>query len=214
MLNQIRYMKKLNPKSIFNVSDTNHYEFLLGAHNLSQVPNYHYKEVAFIGASNVGKSSIINAVLGRKIAIVSNTPGRTRQLNFFKIADRFVLVDMPGYGYAKANDKDITHWQTLCFQYLATRENLRIVFLLIDPIKGLKGGDCDMINFFDEAKIPFVIVMTKIDKISREILAKAKDLIENELKQYPTAYQQSVATSSEKRYGINELQELIIEAIS
>ena len=177
-------MKNLDPSKIFN----GHCEFLFGAHNYSQINKSHYPEFAFIGASNVGKSSLINALLKQKIAIVSNTPGRTRQLNFFKLSgfkDGFVIVDMPGYGFAKASDKDITHWQRCAFEYLAQRPNLQRVYLLVDPKKGLKDGDLEMINNFNTLAISFQIVLTKCDKILIEQQDAFQEKIDNMGKKWP-----------------------------
>ena len=118
--------KKLEAKKIFNGNP----EFLFGAHNYSQIPTFHFPEIAFVGASNVGKSSLINGLVGKKIAIVSTTPGRTRQLNFFKIfgfEDGFILVDMPGYGFAKASEKHSEHWQKTSFEYLTKRDRKSVV---------------------------------------------------------------------------------------
>jgi GTP-binding protein len=202
-------MKKLEAKKIFK----GEVEFLFGAHNYSQVPKSHFPEIAFVGASNVGKSSVINALLGQKVAIVSNTPGRTRQLNFFKIfgyEDGFILVDMPGYGFAKAKNQHIQHWQRTSFEYLTGRSNLKRVFLLIDPIKGLKSGDLDAINTFNMLAVSFQIVLTKTDKLSREKLALVQDKIEKEVPKWPAAYPKVINCSSVKGYGINDLQDEIV----
>jgi len=123
-------MKKVEARKIFH----SEIEFLTGAHNFSQIPKHHYPEIAFIGASNVGKSSLINAVFAKKIAIVSSTPGRTRQLNFFKILgykDGFHIVDMPGYGFAQDAKSAINYWQELSLNYIANGKNLKRVFLEI-----------------------------------------------------------------------------------
>lgn len=211
-------MKKLDPKKIFN----GQCEFILGAHTYSQVPQTSHPEIAFIGASNVGKSSLINAIVGRKIAIVSTTPGRTRQLNFFKVADGFtqsfsqgfVLVDMPGYGFAKAKEKNIEHWQRTALEYLTKRANLKRLFLLIDPVKGLKESDRDMINLLNTVAVSFQIILTKADKLNREELKKAEEKIVKEVGKWPAAHPQIIVTSSSKGYGINDIQDSIVEVLS
>jgi GTP-binding protein len=161
-------MTKIDPKKIFHGD----IEFIKGAHNFSQIPQYHFPEIAFIGASNVGKSSLINAIFNKKIAIVSSTPGRTQQLNFFKnlgFRDGFVIVDLPGYGFAKAHDKKIQHWQDTTFEYLLNRQNLKRIFLLIE--KRLK-----IYKFF----LPNILKCSSAKKygiyeIQNEILAILKD---------------------------------------
>lgn len=201
--------KKLEAKKIFNGNP----EFLFGAHNYSQIPVFHFPEIAFVGASNVGKSSLINGLVGKKIAIVSTTPGRTRQLNFFKIfgfEDGFILVDMPGYGFAKAKAKHSEHWQKTSFEYLTKRSNLKRVFLLIDPVKGLKDADREAINIFNALAVSFQIVLTKIDKLKKEELEKVQKKIEEEIKKFPAAYPQILTVSSLKGYGIDELQNEIV----
>jgi GTP-binding protein len=211
-------MKKLDPKKIFN----GQCEFILGAHTYAQAPQSSQPEIAFIGASNVGKSSLINAIVGRKIAIVSTTPGRTRQLNFFKIADGFtqsfsqgfVLVDMPGYGFAKAKSKNIEHWQKTGLEYLTKRPNLKRLFLLIDPIKGLKESDRDMVNILNAVAVSFQVILTKTDKLNREELKKSQEKIEAEVLKWPAAHPKIIATSSSKGYGIQEIQDSIVEVLS
>lgn len=205
-------MKNLDPNKIFNGDG----KFLLGVHNYSQAPKLHYPEIAFIGASNVGKSSLINSLLGQKIAIVSNTPGRTRQLNFFKIEgfkDGFIIVDMPGYGFAKANDRDIKHWQKCSFEYLADREKLKRVFLLIDPKKGLKEADHEIINFFNTLAVSFQIILTKSDKISTSQCSEFIDNLKKISKNWPAFYETIIVTSSAKGYGIQDLRWSIIEIL-
>jgi GTP-binding protein len=205
-------VKKLEIGKIFNGKC----EFLFGAHNYSQIPSNHFPEIAVIGASNVGKSSLINAILKTKTAIVSSTPGRTRQLNFFKVFgynDGFILVDMPGYGYAKAKGKHIEHWQKTSFEYLTKRENLKRVFLLIDPIKEFKESDLDIINTFNTFGISFQIILTKIDKLNKEKVEKVYEKFLAQIKKWPAAYPEIMATSSSKNYGIKDLQQQILNSL-
>lgn len=204
--------KKLEAKKIFN----GEVEFLFGAHTYNQVPKFHFPEIAFVGASNVGKSSLVNALLGKKIAIVSSTPGRTRQLNFFKVfgyEDGFILVDMPGYGFAKAKEKHKEHWQRVSFEYLTNRPNLKRVFLLIDPIKGLKEADIEAINIFNALAVSFQIILTKSDKISQSELAKVKEKISKETKKWPAIFPEILSCSAYKDYGIKELQDEIVNIL-
>jgi len=213
-------MKKLDAKKIFGNS-SNNCEFLFGAHTYAQIPQSLEPEIAFIGASNVGKSSLINAIVGKKIAIVSNTPGRTRQLNFFKISSGFtqsfsqgfVLVDMPGYGFAKAKEKHIEHWQKTALEYLAKRRNLQRLYLLIDPIKGLKESDYDMINTLNAVAVSFQIVLTKTDKLKLDEIKKAQAMIEKEIAKAPAAHPQIILTSSANNNGIKEIQDSIVEVL-
>jgi GTP-binding protein len=201
--------KKLEAKKIFN----NEVEFLFGAHTYAQIPKFHFPEIAFVGASNVGKSSLVNALLAKKVAIVSSMPGRTRQLNFFKIfgfQDGFILVDMPGYGFAKAKEKHSQHWQKVSFEYLTKRANLQRVFLLIDPIKGLKEADLEAINIFNTLAVSFQIVLTKTDKISPEELKIIEEKITKESQKWPAIFPKILTCSSAKGYGIKELQDEIV----
>lgn len=206
-------MKKVEARKIFH----SEIEFLIGAHNFSQIPKHHYPEIAFIGASNVGKSSLINAVFAKKIAIVSSTPGRTRQLNFFKIAgfrDGFMMVDMPGYGFAKAKVEKIQHWQDVSFDYLMNRPNLKRIFLLIDATKGLKNHDLEVISIFTQNNIFFQIVLTKIDKLNLEDQEKSSQEIVKKLETFPSFCSKIIKTSSSKKYGIEDLQNSIVEVLN
>ena len=206
-------MKKIDPKKLFSKE----WDFLLGAAHPKQFPDHRNPEISFIGASNVGKSSIINALLGRKVAIVSNTPGRTRQLNFFSsdkmLTDSVVLVDMPGYGYAKAGKKDVESWQKTSFEYLAKRANLKRVFLLIDPVKGLKESDEDIINMFNTLGVSFQIVLTKVDKLKEHEIKKTEDQILAASKKWAALYPGIIRTSSVHKIGIHDLQDAIVEIL-
>lgn len=186
-------------------------EFLFGAHNFSQIQDFRFPEVAFVGVSNVGKSSLINAVVGQKIAITSSNPGCTKQLNFFKIGERLIIADMPGYGYAKASKKDVSHWQKTVFEYLTKRRNLKRVFLLINSERGIRESDIDIINIFNTLAVSFQIILTKFDKLStleqELVMEKTKD----EMKNWAACYPEILATSSlaGSTFGISKIQEYL-----
>jgi len=206
--------KKIDINKIFPSCGEQKCEFILGAHNASQFPDIHYPEFAFIGASNVGKSSLINALTAQKVAIVSNTPGRTRQLNFFLLSDRITIVDMPGYGFAKAADKHIANWQRTSFEYFAKRAQLKRVFLLLDPIKGLKKSDHDMANIFNSVGINFQIILTKIDKIDPRKLVDIEKKIREESSLWPAMHPKFIFTSSKRNEGLSDIKSEIIEVLS
>ena len=146
--------------------------FLLGAAALSQVPESGLPEIAFAGRSNVGKSSLVNALTGRKtLARISDTPGRTQQLNFFDIGQRFILADLPGYGYARAPKRDVDAWTDLVKAYLMGRPQLRRVCMLVDSRHGLKTNDLEVMKDLDEAAVSYQIIMTKADKVKETALA-------------------------------------------
>ncbi len=195
---------------IFPKNGEKNCEFILGAHNAWQFPQSTLNEFAFIGASNVGKSSLVNALTAQKVAIVSNTPGRTRQVNFFMLANKVMIVDMPGYGFAKAQDKHIEHWQQTCFEYFSNRQQLKRVFLLIDAIKGLKENDFDIIDLFNELNVSFQIVLTKCDKTKLEELQKIKDEILQRSQLWPSACQEIITCSSKKNQGLEGIKNAII----
>ena len=181
--------------------------FVLGVAELTQLPLTDLPEIAFAGRSNVGKSSIINAITGQKgLAKTSNTPGRTQQLNFFNTAEQFHLVDLPGYGYAQAPEKQVKQWQKVIFAYLQGRVNLKRVFLLIDSRHGIKNVDKDIMKMLDTAAVVYQIVLTKADKISLASLNKIKNETELEVSKHAAAYTKVLATSSEKNIGIDEVR--------
>jgi GTP-binding protein len=202
-------MKKINIKQLFN----DDCKFLAGAQNFNQIPIHNYPEIAFVGASNVGKSSLINAVVNKKIAITSKTPGRTRQLNFFILANQLALVDMPGFGYAKVSKTEIANWQKVSFEYLTSRTNLKRIFLLIDPVKGLTKQDLEIINIFNTLAASFQIIITKSDKVRNDELQKAIAKIQLTSKNWPALYPEILISSSLHQEGIEKIQEAIVEAI-
>lgn len=186
--------------------------FVAGVANLEQLPELTLPEVAFIGRSNVGKSSLLNALVGRNsLARTSSTPGHTRQLNFFNLNEVVHLVDVPGYGYAKAGKKEIKQWQGVLFEYLRGRSQLARAFVLIDARHGVKEADEDMLKRLDDAAVSYQFVLTKIDKaedvetIQQKVMAVAA--------RHPAAYPGIVTTSAEKKLGIDALREAVIEAL-
>ena len=182
-------------------------EFMLSVERLEQLPPDDLNEVAFAGRSNVGKSSLINALFGRKdVAKTSATPGRTQQLNYFCVQKSLYLVDLPGYGYAKAPKREVKRWQDVLKTYLKGRANLRRVFLLIDSRTGLKKADEDILKLLDEAAVPYQIVLTKTDKVSLADAEKLKAETAAKLKKHPAALAKILATSAEKRAGLDDVR--------
>jgi GTP-binding protein len=164
-------------------------------------------EVAFWGRSNVGKSSLINALTGRKkLARASNTPGRTRQINFFNLNDALLLADLPGYGHAKASKTEIKAWNRFIRFYMKNRQELQRVVLLIDARRGIKDIDEEIMLFLDEMGVPYHIVLTKADQVKKE-LEETVQGVELALKQHPAAWPSVMVTSADKKTGILELQE-------
>ncbi|MEM6413498.1 MAG: ribosome biogenesis GTP-binding protein YihA/YsxC [Pseudomonadota bacterium] len=182
-------------------------DFMLGVVSLDGLPEPGTPEVAFAGRSNVGKSTLLNAITGRKgLARASNTPGRTRELNYFNLGDTLRLVDLPGYGYARASKVEAARWTALTRDFLRGRAELRRVMLLIDSRRGLKDADEEMMTMLDEAAVIYQIVLTKIDKIKPSLLDSMLPQIEERLRKRPAAFPTIIATSSEKGVGISELR--------
>ena len=180
--------------------------FMLGVANLSQLPTTELNEIAFAGRSNVGKSSLINALTKQKnLAKASNTPGRTQQLNYFNLDDKIIMVDLPGYGFAQAPENIVKQWQKLIFAYLQGRVNLKRVFLLIDSRHGIKKVDEEIMKMLDTAAVTYQIVLTKTDKISEKELQKVKAETIETIKTHGAAHIRILATSSEKKSGIDEV---------
>lgn len=188
--------------------------FLMGVPSLDFLPEGTVSEIAFAGRSNVGKSSLINALLRQNgIARTSNTPGRTQELNFFLTEDvPLLIVDMPGYGFARAPKGKVDAWTELIKAYLRGRQLLRRVFLLIDARHGIKKNDTEIMKMLDEAAVPYQVVLTKIDKLKVGGAEKLIELTRNALREHPAALPEVIATSSEKRLGISELRQAIFEA--
>lgn len=180
---------------------------MLGVASLEQLPPADKVEIAFAGRSNVGKSSLINALFNSKsIAKTSSTPGRTQQLNYFDFLGQMYLVDLPGYGFAKAPPQEVKRWQQVLVAYLKGRANLRRVFLLIDSRVGLKQIDEDIFKTLDEAAVSYQIVLTKIDKISKAELEKVQEDVASKLSKHAAAHTKILATSADKKIGLEELK--------
>lgn len=185
-------------------------DFVLGVAGLEQLPDAARSEVAFAGRSNVGKSSLINALTGQNsLARTSNTPGRTQQLNFFDLGGQIYLVDMPGYGYAKVSKKQRSEWDKLIRDYLRGRPNLRCVFILVDGRHGLKDSDEHLMTMLDEAAVSYRIILTKCDKSKKAEMEKIKNNLSNVLKKHTAAYPEFLETSSLKDQGIAEFRAVI-----
>ena len=181
--------------------------FFFAAQRLDQLPDPGLPEVAFAGRSNVGKSSLVNALTGRRaLARASNTPGRTRQLNFFDLGGRLTLVDMPGYGYAQAAKEVKEDWQGLMFEYLRGRPTLRRVVLLLDSRIELKPSDLAVMDLLDRAAVTYQLVLTKADGVRPGALARKREAVAALIGKHPAAHPDLVATSSEAGLGIEALR--------
>ena len=187
--------------------------FLMGAAAIEQLPPADLPEVAFAGRSNVGKSSLINALVNQKyLARASNEPGRTREVNFFVLAERLRLVDLPGYGFARASKTSTAKFQNLGRDYLRGRPNLKRVYLLIDSRHGLKAVDSEAMDALDLAAVSYQIVLTKGDKIKPPELVEVVAKTLKGIAKRPAAFPRVLATSSAKGDGMPELRAEIMEA--
>lgn len=188
-------------------------EFRLSAPQLKFLPEADVPEIALCGRSNVGKSSLLNALTSRKaIARTSVTPGRTQELNFFEVGDptQFRLVDMPGYGFAKAPVRVVERWKQLVRTYLRGRANLKRTLVLVDSRHGLKPVDIEMMKMLDEAAVGYRLVLTKADKVKASELATVLGATEAEARKHPAAFPQVHATSAEKGMGIARLRASVL----
>jgi GTP-binding protein len=187
--------------------------FMMGAVNIAGLPPADLPEVAFAGRSNVGKSTLINAVAGRlHLARASNSPGRTREVNFFVADEKLRLVDLPGYGFARASKGDVKKFQNLGRDYLRGRPNLKRAYLLIDARHGLKDVDKEALDAFDTAAVSYQIVLTKADKLKASEVAAVTAHTLAQIAKRPAAFPRVLATSSEKGAGIPELRAEIVAA--
>ena len=185
-------------------------DFVKGVVAMSGLPDPDRMEVCFAGRSNVGKSTLINALTGTKaLARASNTPGRTQEINFFTAGESHYLVDLPGYGYANAPLPVVEKWQRLLKQYLSGRQTLRRAFVLIDARHGVKKVDDEIMSLLDSSAVTFQVVLTKADKVKEKEREKILEQVRGALTKHPAAYPEIVVTSSEKGWGIPTLRAII-----
>ena len=178
-------------------------EFVMGVRTEADLPKAELPEVAFAGRSNVGKSSFLNALTNRNsLARTSNTPGRTREVNFFRLGEELMLVDLPGYGYARAGKEEIARWNQLVEDYLKGRINLRRVCLLIDARRGIGAPDRKVMEVLDNAAVVYQVVLTKVDKEKAGALAKIEQGVATEIARHGAAHPEILATSAAKRLGL------------
>ena len=175
-------------------------KFIAGSASSSYMPEANLPEVAFVGRSNVGKSSLINKITNRNgLARVSHTPGRTKQLNFFSLGEKLMLVDLPGYGYAKAPKHEVAGWNRLIYQYLKGRPSLHRVCLLIDSRHGTKPSDESVMDLLDEVAVNYQIILTKSDKCTKEEIEQISLVIKEKCKKHSALHPEIIVTSS--RFG-------------
>jgi len=181
--------------------------FVAGAADMATLPTDALPEVAFAGRSNVGKSSLVNALTGRKtLARTSDTPGRTQQLNFFELGERLMLVDLPGYGYAEAPKHLVKQWTRLIQDYLRGRPGLRRVLMLVDGRHGLKDTDRELMDMLDKAAVNYQLVLTKADKVKSADLAKVLSQSTAAIARRPAAHPEILVTSAREGQGVPELR--------
>lgn len=192
-------------------------DFIAGVQKIDQIHEIDFPinvpEVGFVGRSNVGKSSLVNALTGRNtLARVSHTPGRTQQLNFFNLGNHLMLVDMPGYGFAKVSKAMRKDWDHLIFTYLRGRPKLRCVYVLVDSRHGMKDSDTEIMDMLDKAGVSYRIVLTKVDKA--EDIPGVSAAIQEAIKKRPASFPVLYPTSSETGAGIDELRRAVIDSVS
>lgn len=187
-------------------------DFVAGADNAAALPPMTLPEIAFAGRSNVGKSSLVNALTGRKtLARTSHTPGRTQQLNFFALGGQLQLVDMPGYGYAAVGKEKVAAWTKLAQDFLRGRACLLRVYLLIDARHGCKAVDHETMDVLDRAAVSFAVVLTKADEVKAHARDVVRAQVESDLARHPAAYPDVVLTSAADGLGIAELRARIVQ---
>lgn len=184
--------------------------FVTSVYDLKTLPPQEWPEIAFAGRSNVGKSSLINAVFNKRgLAKASNTPGRTQCLNFFQMESHLHVVDMPGYGYAKAPKDLVASWNKMLRLYLKGRVQLKRVFLLIDSRHGLKANDIEIMDMLDEAAVSYQVVLTKVDKIKPPAVQKRLQEVQDSAPKHPALYPEVLFSSSEKNEGLDDVRRAI-----
>ena len=182
--------------------------FVAGAASIASLPDFSLPEVAFIGRSNVGKSTLVNALVGQKaLAKTSQNPGHTKQLNFFNLGEQLMLVDMPGYGYAKVSKAQKGEWDHLIKSYLMGRPTLKRACLLIDSRRGIMAHDDAFMTTLDDSALSYQIVLTKLDCLSKTDAINILQSVQNAIKSHAAAHPHIIATSSQDKRGIAELQE-------
>ena len=185
-----------------------------GVAGIDGLPPDREAEVCFIGRSNVGKSSLINALFERRnLARTSKTPGRTQELNFFSLGEKSYIVDLPGYGYAKASKDKRSDWQTLIKSYIAERRSLKRVFTLVDARHGLKDNDREFFSFLDTYAVNYQIILTKIDKVKKTELPKLLNEINSKIEEHPACNPEFLMTSAIKKSGISEIRDVIFSIL-
>lgn len=184
-------------------------EFRYGVDSLDRLPPMTLPEFGFIGRSNVGKSSLINALVNRTIARTSNTPGRTQQLNFFELGEACYIVDMPGYGYAKVSKSKIAAWNDLMKDYLLGRSVLKQVFLLLDSRHEVKASDEEMMTMLDESAVQYQVVLTKVDKLKPSELKSAIEHTQEVIQRHVAAFPELIVTSAVDKEGVMDLRRRI-----
>lgn len=208
------YFAKLQLKKMHNSEKyfSSECKFLAGAAKIEQIPNLNLSEFAFVGRSNVGKSSLINTLVNRlNLARISQNPGCTKQINFFNIGNFFTLVDLPGYGFARISNDQRKLWNNLILFYLRNRVQLKKVFLLIDSRHEIKEIDLNTMNFLDNFGVSYQVVLTKIDKA--DMLQQRVDDLNLISKKHGACHPEIIVTSSKNSLGIEKLRESIIKMI-